>query len=149
MDLGRLIQETWANLQPERKGRVATLEIGAASPFLDFRGDPITLSQVFRNILENSLSICSDPVVLQVSWTEMNRNSRHALELSFRDNGPGIAPGLHGRIFEPFFSTKIQGTGLGLAIAKRIVEAHGGTIEVGRNGHAGAEILLTFYQEKP
>jgi signal transduction histidine kinase len=148
IDFGQLIQETWEHLEPERKGRAVTLESGVGCASLDFRGDPMALNQVFRNILENSLSMCADPVLLQVQWTLKSIKERQAAQVSIRDNGPGFAERLHEKVFEPFFSTKIQGTGLGLAIAKRIVEAHGGTIQIGRNGHAGAEILLTFYQEK-
>jgi PAS domain S-box-containing protein len=52
------------------------------------------------------------------------------LRIEFIDNGPGIAPAHQARLFEPFFSTKPRGTGMGLAIARRIVEAHGGTIAI-------------------
>ena len=48
------------------------------------------------------------------------------------------------RIFEPFFTTKTKGTGLGMAIAKRIIEAHAGTLAVGTGGERGAEILVTL-----
>jgi signal transduction histidine kinase len=47
-------------------------------------------------------------------------------------------------LFEPFFTTKLRGTGLGLAICKRIVEAHGGRIEVGEETTPGAEIRITL-----
>ncbi len=149
MDLGRLIQETWDHLEPERKGRAATLEAGVGCAALDFRGDPVALDQLFRNILENSLSVCADPVLLQVQWLRHSIEGRSQTEIAIRDNGPGFPAGLQEKVFEPFFSTKMQGTGLGLAIAKRIVEAHGGTIQIGSSGWPGAELLLTFFQEKP
>jgi signal transduction histidine kinase len=46
------------------------------------------------------------------------------------DTGPGLAPDVRARLFEPYFSTKSSGTGLGLAIVRRTVEAHGGRIDV-------------------
>ena len=50
--------------------------------------------------------------------------------VTVRDSGPGIPADVRERIFTPFFTTKARGTGLGLPTAKRIVEAHGGSIAV-------------------
>lgn len=58
------------------------------------------------------------------------------------DTGPGIAPEIVERIFNPFFTTRHTGTGLGLAIVHRIVDAHGGEIAVDRNADGGASISL-------
>src|SRR5262249_48762630 len=105
--------------------------------------------QVLRNILENALGACADPVVITVSWSEIMLENRPALRLAIRDNGPGLSPDARQRIFEPFFTTKTHGTGLGMAIGKRIVEAHQGQISVGANGGPGAEILVTLPRELP
>jgi signal transduction histidine kinase len=61
-----------------------------------------------------------------------------------RDNGPGIAPEMLSRIFSPFYTSKESGTGLGLAISKKLVDAHGGSIEVESSPGRGTEFLLTF-----
>ena len=52
------------------------------------------------------------------------------IRLTVRDNGPGVAPENHERIFRPFFTTRERGTGLGLANVRKIIEAHGGTVEL-------------------
>ena len=67
-----------------------------------------------------------------------------ALRIAVRDNGPGMKADVRQRIFEPFFTTKTKGTGLGMAIAKRIIDAHGGRIELGPESGRGAEIIITL-----
>ena len=62
--------------------------------------------------------------------------------IDVRDAGPGFAPDALERVFSPFFTTKPDGTGLGLAIAKRIVEAHDGTIAVRNDESGGARVSL-------
>ena len=52
------------------------------------------------------------------------------MEVEIEDTGPGIPDENRQRIFEPFFTTKASGTGLGLAVVKRIVEGHGGEVQV-------------------
>lgn len=71
--------------------------------------------------------------------------ARDYLAISVRDNGPGIPPGVMERMFNPFFTTRATGTGLGLAIVHRIMDAHGGRVEVRnveQSGGAVVELLL-------
>jgi signal transduction histidine kinase len=111
--------------------------------------DPFRLEQVFRNIFENSLAACPDPVRVVVRCQAAELDGRPAVRVSVQDNGPGLSPEQRQRIFDPFFTTKTKGTGLGMAIAERIVEAHGGTIAVGPGAGGGAEILITLPREGP
>jgi signal transduction histidine kinase len=67
------------------------------------------------------------------------------VQIAIRDQGPGISVADRARIFQPFFTTKTKGTGLGLAIAARIVESHGGRIELGK-ADCGAELIISLPQ---
>jgi two-component system sensor histidine kinase PilS (NtrC family) len=58
------------------------------------------------------------------------------------DDGPGIPAAALGRIFTPFFTTKASGTGLGLAVVQRIVDAHGGSVEVDSPAGQGARFTV-------
>lgn len=78
------------------------------------------------------------------------RPGRPAVCVRVRDNGPGVPASHRDAIFEPFFTTRVKGTGLGLAIARRIVEAHDGTIALAaEDGRGGCEIVITLPRDLP
>jgi PAS domain S-box-containing protein len=142
-------RQAWSNLAVRRHGRAARLREDCAGVGLRCAVDPFRLEQVFRNVLENALAACHDPVEVTVSAAEDTLDGQPALRVAVRDNGPGLGAEQRRRIFEPFYTTKAKGTGLGMAIAKRIVEAHGGRIAVGPGAGRGAEILLLLPREPP
>jgi PAS domain S-box-containing protein len=140
-------RQAWENLALRREGRDATLREETAGIDLLCAIDPFRLGQVFRNILENALAACPDPLEVTVRASETTLEGQPAVRLAVRDNGPGLNPEQRRRIFDPFFTTRTKGTGLGMAIAKRIVEAHGGQIAVGPCQGRGAEIIITLPRE--
>jgi len=138
--LSELVGETWAYLEQARHGRQAELLVEEAARTLTADVDRFMLQQVFRNILENSLAACADPVTIFFKGHISSESGQKQLQLSLRDNGPGLNPDQRERIFDPFYTTKTRGTGLGMTLSKRIVEAHGGRIQAGPG--PGAEILI-------
>ncbi len=64
------------------------------------------------------------------------------VEIAVSDTGPGIAAEVADRLFQPFVTTKRSGMGVGLSICRTIVEAHGGRLDVERNGTGGATFRL-------
>jgi signal transduction histidine kinase len=137
-------REAWADLEPDRDGREAELLEEAADTALPCVASPFHLKQVFRNLLHNSLTAARDPVRIVIRCAAAEIEGQEGVRFSVRDNGPGFAGHEPEKVFEPFFTTKAKGTGLGLAICKRIVEAHGGRIEVGPGGGPGAEVVVTL-----
>jgi signal transduction histidine kinase len=101
--------------------------------------DPDLLSQVILGLLGNAGEVMPSGgrVVLEAS-----RAGEH-VEIAVADSGPGVPADLRSRIFEPFFTTRARGTGLGLAVARHIMQAHGGSIDVGDNAGGGARFRLS------
>jgi signal transduction histidine kinase len=108
-------------------------------------GDKIQLSQVLSNLISNAVKYNDKKVCnITISSTETPTN----YEITFADNGPGIAPKYHQKIFEVFqtLSQKdgYQSTGLGLSIVKKILEKHQGSIRVESDGKLGAAFIITY-----
>lgn len=142
-DLGELVHDIWRQLAVARVGRDDRLIDGRNGASLVCSVDHFSMGQVVRNVLENSLG-AADPAVVTVAYEPADFHGRAALRLRFHDNGPGLDAEQLQRIFEPFFTTKSRGTGLGMAISKRIIEAHGGNIDVSNNASGGAVVTITL-----
>jgi len=90
------------------------------------------MAQVVLNLLTNAVKYTGDDKRIRVRAKRSGRN----VAIEVEDNGPGVRPHDRKRIFERFYrgddllSRRTEGTGLGLAIAKKIVEQHGGRIEL-------------------
>jgi PAS domain S-box-containing protein len=143
-DVSVVWRQAWDNLAVLRQGRQATFKTHSDCGHLECSVDQFRLGQVFRNVFENALAACKDPVEIEVACEETMLAAQPALRIAVRDNGPGMKADVRQRIFEPFFTTKTKGTGLGMAIAKRIIDAHGGRIELGPESGRGAEIIITL-----
>jgi signal transduction histidine kinase len=100
--------------------------------------DPELMGQVFVGLLANAIEAADNDGGVNLEA----KCSGAQVELAVSDSGPGIAPELRERVFEPFFTTRAEGVGLGLAIARQIVEAHGGRIEVGESWCGGARFAI-------
>lgn len=105
------------------------------------RIDEEQMKQVFLNLGINGCEAMAAGGELTIRTKILGDRS---LRISFRDQGPGIPDEVRGLLFEPFYTTKDGGTGLGLAIANKIVEAHGGRIEVRNRVEGGAEVSVVL-----
>jgi len=147
-DLSGIWRQAWENLSVLRRDREALLSERITEAIPRCKVDQFRLIQVFRNIFENSLAACPRSVRIEIACSKASVRGHAGVRIQIRDNGPGLAPEQRARIFEPFYTTKTKGTGLGMAIAKRIIEAHGGSIEVGNGPGPGAEIIMGLPRDR-
>jgi signal transduction histidine kinase len=109
------------------------------------RADAEKLRRVLINLIGNALdALAEQPADPTLEVLAGENLAGTECWVRVRDNGPGIAPDALAQIWSPFFSAKPSGTGLGLAIAKKLVEAHGGTIEIASQPGAGAEFTIAL-----
>ncbi len=112
----------------------------------EVRADGEKIRRVVINLLTNAIDALeasrAESPRIEVSMGE--NLAGNEIWLLIKDNGPGIDSKVHAKIFSPFYTSKAKGTGLGLAITKKIVEAHGGEIELVGTPDQGAEFLLTL-----
>jgi signal transduction histidine kinase len=109
--------------------------VGSCPPFL---ADPELLKIVFQNLIVNSAQAMHGGGRIDVVVGTANE----ACQVRFTDNGPGIPPEVREKIFTPFFTTKSRGTGLGLPTAKRLLEAHRGTIQIECPSTGGTRVTV-------
>lgn len=103
------------------------------------------LSQVLLNLCQNGLQAMPDGGTLTVATRRrVSRQGREFIEVGVRDTGAGIDSEALEKLFVPFFTTKEQGTGLGLPISQRIVQAHGGELEVSSRPGIGATFQVVL-----
>ena len=115
------------------------------------RADANQLRQVLHNLVKNALDALetaqAQGLVAQPKLgIELALEGNRAL-LRVRDNGPGFAPAILARAFEPYVTTKPKGTGLGLAIVKKIIDDHGGEIRLANQDGAMVSLWLPLANE--
>jgi two-component system sensor histidine kinase HydH len=102
--------------------------------------DPDQVRQVLTNLMTNASQALKGRGQL---WVEAEAAPDGGVRVRVRDDGPGIPAGDRVRVFEALYTTKAKGSGLGLALCRRIMEAHGGAIEI-EDRPGGASFLLSF-----
>jgi nitrogen fixation/metabolism regulation signal transduction histidine kinase len=113
--------------------------------------DPGRLRQVLHNLLKNAIEACEgQPECVVLARTQvLEEHDTHYVELVVEDRGPGFAPEVIERLFEPYVTTKNRGTGLGLAIVKKIVEEHAGMVRAETRPEGGARVVIRLPAASP
>jgi two-component system sensor kinase FixL len=142
-DLPKLIEEAGA------LALVGVKEMGVRVSFaLDPKADcvfvdRIQIQQVLLNLIRNALEAMQECAERELVLAT-RRAGGDLIEISVADTGPGIAPEIAARLFQPLFTTKAQGMGIGLPISRTIIEAHGGRLWAEPNPAGGTVFRLTL-----
>jgi signal transduction histidine kinase len=122
LDAKALLDSAAQHLTGEAEGKSVTLTVDAEPATIS--GDVSLLTSALVNLVKNAVQIST--AGQRVTLKGRPVGSRYVFEV--KDEGPGIANELQARIFEPFFTTREKGTGLGLPLARKLAEAHRGTL---------------------
>ena len=137
-DLQALIVRTVDHLKRDPSLQALAIDVADQGAVVNVDAEQLQLA--VQNVLMNAAQAMNGTGAIHVgiardggSWT-----------ISVADSGPGMPPEVKAKVFEPFFTTRSRGTGLGLPIARRVVEAHGGTIAVDTPASGGTVVSMAL-----
>jgi two-component system, LuxR family, sensor kinase FixL len=141
-DIAKIVEEAAALALIGAKERGIKVQLRAAPQLPQVLIDKVHIQQVVVNLMRNAIEAMEGSVrrVLTIS-TEMVEDG--LIRICIADTGPGIAPEVASRLFQPFVTTKAQGMGVGLSICRSIVEAHSGRLWVEANPEGGTIFRFT------
>jgi len=145
-DPNKPLKEAVDLMLPQARINNILLEVDMDSSIPQVGMDPERIHRCLLNLLTNSIDACTDisctqrPCRIKIS---SKKADNRAVEYEVADNGCGMDNETESRIFRSFFSSKgSRGTGLGLMITKKIIEEHGGTIEVESERGTGTKVII-------
>ena len=145
LNMRQLVDEVAGSMRLQLEKRKASVHITSEGN-TDMEGDRLHLLSVLFNLLDNALKYTTEKPLINIVIKEMDTH----LQLTIADNGIGIAPEFHQRIFEKFFRVphgdvhNAKGYGLGLSYVSHVVEQHKGAIKVESNEGGGCRFIITL-----
>lgn len=137
-DVNILIESSLRLVSQDAESASVSIETDVDPDMPRIIADPDRLAQTLINLYINAIQAMPEGGRLGVS----SGLSEKGLKITVRDSGGGLPGDDFSRIFDPYYTTKPSGTGLGLSIVQKIVEAHGGTIEVEYSGNQGTSFVI-------
>lgn len=132
-----------------REGHTVTVSISDDPDVATVWVDPGLFRLVFDNLVENALQSMPGGGTVTIQIRRGEWNGAPCVRVELRDQGQGMEPEVLERAVDPFFTTRPSGTGLGLPIVQRIIEAHGGDIEIESEAGAGTSVILLLPMGEP
>lgn len=142
--LSDIVSEVVENIRSSDEFLNKSLAFRPTAEDYHIHADRDKIHQVLLNLLLNAAHATNDQGLTEILAEREFIESRRMIRISVHDNGCGIPESKLGKVFEPFFTTRKEGTGLGLPNAKKIVEAHGGTVRIQSAAGVGTTIDFTL-----
>ncbi len=144
IDLNAVINDSLALVAHDMAARqIEVIADLTATPCV-ISGDSVLLEQVLVNLVVNAMEAMAETPPSRRQVAISSKCTATEVEVAVRDTGPGLRADMVSKLFTPFVTTKSHGLGVGLTIARRIVEAHGGTIAAHNNPEGGATFTVTL-----
>jgi PAS domain S-box-containing protein len=149
VDVDDVIRGTAVLLESDARRYAVSIRMWLAAGFPAIMGDHVQLQQVIMNLLMNAIDATRDVDGVREIAVRSRSTDEREIVVSVSDTGPGLPSQGAERIFDTFFTTKLDGTGMGLSISRSIVEAHGGRLWAEPNTPRGAtfRFALPFADE--
>lgn len=143
--VGALLLDVATLVRSDAIRRGVHLETRIGPESLIVHGDRVHLSQVLINLIINAMDAMVDtPVSRKRVVLAARATEERSIDIGVTDWGPGVAPGMTAKVFEPLFTTKASGMGMGLAVSRTIIESHHGRLWVEGNAEGGATFRIAL-----
>jgi signal transduction histidine kinase len=145
-DLAALLRQIAGEMQPQADEQRTALLLTLADQPQFVSIDAVQIAEAVKAVVKNGLEAIGEGGRIEISVEAATHNDDSVVAIVIRDTGPGIPPEVRRHIFDPYFSGREAGRGLGLGLSKcwRIVDLHGGRIDVANGASGGAEFRLVL-----
>jgi two-component system sensor kinase FixL len=142
-DIKKLIEEAGALALVGSRERGIRTEFEFSSGEALVLADRVQIQQVLTNLMRNAIEAMRDSDRRELV-VRARPDGEKAMHVEVQDTGPGIAPEIADRLFQPFITTKAGGMGIGLSISRRIIQSHGSDLQYRRNETGGATFSFSL-----
>jgi two-component system sensor kinase FixL len=143
-DLNSLVESALALALVNAGERGVRTEVHLAPDLPPVLADGVQIQQVVLNLLRNAVEALGEVTDRRLAVTTARRDDEAAVAFAIRDSGPGLAPEIRDRLFQPFLTTKKDGTGIGLSLCRSIMTIHKGRIWAEPNDWGGTTFCCSL-----
>ncbi len=143
VDLNDVTKNAVSIMKGELQKKNIHLNLSLSNPIPPVYFDSNKLLQVFLNLITNASESCSHRGIINIA-TVFGEDKEGKVIWTVEDNGTGISDENKGKIFQDFFTSKLQGTGLGLSVCKRLLEEHNASITFESTLGQGTKFIINF-----